>query len=676
MRSCLPRLCVCDGTPKAASGLPYASGNWAALRTNVATPPRETVKELLAPSRVPTRHYQRSLPTLPLPTLSDTLQRYLSAAQPLCTPNQLASTSAIVAAFLDGEGRRMHDELRRTDKANPHTSYISSDLFEQTLRERSALPLRSHGTWLIRPDPEKEDMLVRSAYWLWASVQFYKLYLDNELRPEVRYVVDGGVGKKDGYWTTDWFERTAALLPDYVSTPFVYGASLGVVQPLDMSQFDCLFNSSRIPGVLQDEIKPVGFVPHVLVQYRGHQFLITAGDSDCVPLSIDELYAQLRDIVHTHVAPPSTDPSVFTALPRTEWNGVRTMLLRNATNSQSLAAVEESMFVLNLDADDEGEVARDPMCAVGLTAKSPSVRAGNRWWDKSLSVTVNSRGDVAVSAESSWGDGVAVRRYVNDVYALARAAHGHVLRKDAAATHRIRQLQWRIPEELAMVAQKATKQVTKDRQDLDVAGGVLDIADIPTPTVEAVLQLAAQLAMFRVQQQQPVNCMQYIDMHRYRRGRREQLPLTTVESTAFLLSMCSTDRRKQQAACHGALRRYKAEKHAVRRGGTKLSHLFALRLTAERFLGFVPHLYHDPVYALVTRPALVFEMVEAEAAYGRGFALQPFGCNLSCSRTGSSLVYQVTSSPPSSSCYATSSATFAPAFTSACQEIAALLVPG
>ncbi|KAG5505395.1 hypothetical protein GH5_03415 [Leishmania sp. Ghana 2012 LV757] len=674
MRPCLPHMCACEGAQNAAKGPLYASGDWAALRTNVAVFPTATVEELLKPSLVPTRHYQRSLPKLPLPFLHDTLQRYLSAAKPLCTPKQLETTSAIAATLLSGEGRRVHDELRRTDKANPRTSYISSDLFEQTLKERGALPLRSHRTWLVRADPEKQDMLVRSAYWIWASAHFYKLYLDNQLRPEVHYSVDGGFVKGSGYCTAEWFQRTAALLSDYVSTPFVYTASLGVAQPLDMSQFDCLFNSSRVPGILQDEIKPVGFAPYVVVQYRGHQFQMTVADADCVPLSVDELYAQLRDIVRAKAARPSTDVSVLSALPRTEWNGARTLLLRNVMNVKSLQAVEESMLVLNLDADDERDVMADPMSAVGVTAKSPSVRAVNRWWDKSLSVSVNSRGDVAVSAESSWGDGVAVQRYINDVYALTRAAHSHVLRKDAPAAHRLRQLQWHVPEELKAVAERATGQLNKDRESLDVAAGVLDVATIPTPTVEATLQLAAQLAMFRLQQQ-PVNCMQYTNMHCYLRGRSEPFPLTTLESTAFLLSMRSAQRDDQRAACHAALQRYREEKNAVRRGSTTLSHLSALRLTAERFLGRAPDFYSDPLFSLVTQPALQFEMIDAEATYGCGYTLHPSSYHLTCSRTGSALLYQVTSPPLSPLCAAASSTSFAAAFTQACQEVAALLTP-
>ena len=186
MRGCVPCLCAASAV-NAPGAAAYASGNWAALRETINAPSKDTVKDLLTPSVVPTRHFQRSLPKLPLPSLQDTLQRYLAAVQPLCSPSQHEATVKVVRAFKEQEGPRLQDELRRTDKANLHTSFISSDLFECRLKERHPLPLHSHKAWLVRPDGEKADMLVRSAYWLWASVHFYKLYLDNQLAPEVRY---------------------------------------------------------------------------------------------------------------------------------------------------------------------------------------------------------------------------------------------------------------------------------------------------------------------------------------------------------------------------------------------------------------------------------------------------------------------------------------------------------
>ncbi|KPI85728.1 carnitine palmitoyltransferase-like protein [Leptomonas seymouri] len=650
----------------------YAPSNWAALRAAVSAASKEAVKDLLMPSPIPTRHFQRSLPKLPLPSLNDTLQRYLVAVQPLCTPRQQEETARVVKVFKEKEGPHLQEELRRTAKANLHTSFISSDLFERRLKERHPLPLHSHRTWLVRPDGEKADMLVRSTYWLWASVHFYKLYLDNKLAPEVRYA--SGCGKRreessESFWRKDLLDRTAALLPDLFSTPFVHCFSGGRVVPLDMSQFDCLFNCSRRPGVLQDEITPVGFVPQVTVQYRGHQFVITVADADCVPLSVDQLYAQLRDIVSTQVAPPRTDVGVFTALPRSEWNGVRTMLLRNATNSKNMEAVEESMFVLNLDEEAE-DYTVDPLCAVGVLSKTPSLRSTNRWWDKSLSVTVNSRGAVAVSAEASWGDEVAVRRYIDDVYALSHAAHSDLLKRTAPSTYPLRQLHWHLAADLHDVAQRARSTAESAKQQLDVAAGVLDVPALPSSSVNSTLQLAAQLAWWRLQHR-PTSCFQTLDLQRYRRGRTEQICLTTSASAAFMLSILGKDTAAQKSACLAALQAYEASKRNVEKGQGIQCHLLALRMTAERLLGRVPELYRDPAYALLLQGGVCIDMMESEAAYGRGFTVNPFGYHLSCSRSGDSVLYQV-SSLPSPTCAVPTSTSFAEAFREACREVDAL----
>ena len=60
-------------------------------------------------SKVPTLHFQPSLPRLPIPKLQETCQRYLAALHPLVTPEQHQHTKTIVEEFGreggEGEGR-------------------------------------------------------------------------------------------------------------------------------------------------------------------------------------------------------------------------------------------------------------------------------------------------------------------------------------------------------------------------------------------------------------------------------------------------------------------------------------------------------------------------------------------------------------------------------------------
>ena len=63
--------------------------------------------------------HQRALPRLPIPSLGDTLARYLRAVRPLVTDAEFAATERAVASFgaADGAGPRLDAALRRREAA-------------------------------------------------------------------------------------------------------------------------------------------------------------------------------------------------------------------------------------------------------------------------------------------------------------------------------------------------------------------------------------------------------------------------------------------------------------------------------------------------------------------------------------------------------------------------------
>lgn len=68
--------------------------------------------------------HQDELPSLPLPPLRDTLARYLRSVQPLCTPEELKATTALVEDFgrPGGEGERLHAVL--AEKASRERNWL------------------------------------------------------------------------------------------------------------------------------------------------------------------------------------------------------------------------------------------------------------------------------------------------------------------------------------------------------------------------------------------------------------------------------------------------------------------------------------------------------------------------------------------------------------------------
>lgn len=81
--------------------------------------------QFLERSIIPTMHFQKSLPRLPVPKLEDGCRRFLRALQPILSPDQFTKTERIVELFGSNDGKELQAELVASDKANKHTSYIS-----------------------------------------------------------------------------------------------------------------------------------------------------------------------------------------------------------------------------------------------------------------------------------------------------------------------------------------------------------------------------------------------------------------------------------------------------------------------------------------------------------------------------------------------------------------------
>lgn len=82
----------------------------------------------LEKSQLPTNVFEKSLPRLPLPSLSDTCSNYLLALRPLIADDKIYSASRrTVHYFEGGAGHELHEELTQLDKQNQNTSYISGN---------------------------------------------------------------------------------------------------------------------------------------------------------------------------------------------------------------------------------------------------------------------------------------------------------------------------------------------------------------------------------------------------------------------------------------------------------------------------------------------------------------------------------------------------------------------
>uniref|UniRef100_A0A8C7AFS9 Carnitine O-octanoyltransferase n=1 Tax=Neovison vison TaxID=452646 RepID=A0A8C7AFS9_NEOVI len=71
-----------------------------------------------------TFQYQDSLPSLPVPSLEDSLKKYLEAVKPFANKEEYKKTKEIVQKFQDGIGRKLHQKLLERAKGKRNWVFV------------------------------------------------------------------------------------------------------------------------------------------------------------------------------------------------------------------------------------------------------------------------------------------------------------------------------------------------------------------------------------------------------------------------------------------------------------------------------------------------------------------------------------------------------------------------
>lgn len=349
-------------------------------------------------------HFQRSLPRLPIPALVKTCDRYLTALQPLLSAEEFKHTSQLVANFYKDPGPTLHAYLADTDRANKHTSYISKPWFDMYLSDRTPLPVNYNPLLIFKPDDRKayNDPVLRASNLIISSLRFMRSLRNEWLEPEVFHL---NPAKSD----TDRFKTIVNLVPNAVAT---YAAYAFKAFPLDMSQYQGLFEATRIPEVGQDKILRSNNSRHLLVFVNGHPFAVDVLDADGNLEEPAVIYSRLQHVYKSgqQLAPAKLPLGSLTTENRDTWAKLRSHLVATG-NAEALSVIDSAILCLSFDQypqiDEEISI---PILREQLFEST------NRWYDKSLSMIVGSDGTAGVNFEHSWGDGVAVLRFFNEIY--------------------------------------------------------------------------------------------------------------------------------------------------------------------------------------------------------------------------------------------------------------------
>jgi carnitine O-palmitoyltransferase 2 len=247
------------------------------------------------------------------------------------------------------------------------------------------------------PKPVHSDQIVRSAVMIRSALRMKKSLEAQVLEPDIFYLKPQN--------ETPFFKQVASFVPESISWYVGYAAS---AFPLDMSQYKRLFSTTRIPRATKDELVTYETSRHIAVLRNGHFYVFDVISNDGYVASTAEIYHQLKEI-SSDKSPLAEFPiAVLTCEERDIWAAVRQDL--EVKNSDVLKKIDSAIFILCLDDED---------CSTPVSLAHSLLHGNgwNRWLDKSLSMIVDKAGRTALNFEHSWGDGVCVLRFMNEVYA-------------------------------------------------------------------------------------------------------------------------------------------------------------------------------------------------------------------------------------------------------------------
>ncbi|CAN0424035.1 carnitine O-palmitoyltransferase 1, liver isoform-like [Lampetra fluviatilis] len=453
--------------------------------------------------------HQASLPRLFVPTIPDTMRRYLESVRPLMDDEKFERTQALATDFQNTLAPKLQWYLKL--KSWWASNYVS-DWWEEYiyLRGRGPIMVNSnyYGMDFLYVTPTSIQA-ARAGNVVYAILMYRKKLELEELQP--------------------------LTLPNSCI-------------PLCSAQWERMFNTTRIPGIETDTLQHLNDSKHLVVYHRGRFFRVWIYHGERL-LGPRELQKQFQRILDDPSSPQTGEEKLaaLTAGDRVPWAKARHAFFRSGVNRASLDAVEQAAFFLTLSDDEQGYRPDDPERSLNDYSKSLlHGKCYDRWFDKSFGLVIFKNGKTGINAEHSWADAPIVAHMfeyvmVTDALNMGYTVEGNCHGDTEMGLPPPRRLQWDIPEECQEVVEDSMRVAQALADDVDCCtfaftdfgkGFIKKCRTSPDAFVQVVLQLAHFRDMGKF-------CLTYeASMTRlFREGRTETVRSCTSEACAFVHSM-------------------------------------------------------------------------------------------------------------------------------------------
>ena len=519
------------------------------------------------------------LPKLPVPDLSDSLNRFLTAMKPLTTQSEFSQLVTATDSFSKKEGTYLQNKLKTFSEDTDNwasrvwvdTRYLSNR--ESLIFTNGKTALRSKINW-----SNTREMLLAISQHVFKVVRMLEVIREDRLPQEM----------------------------------------LGNV-PQSMSQYKRLVGGYRLP---KPKIDTQTFSPdskHIVVLHAGRIYkmpVYSPADGDRC-LSVGEMYQLLSQVVSSvsEETQGNLPVSLLTALDRDSWYSAREQLIEDSpVNADSLREIETSLFGLCIDESiivDENETPK----LLRFGDVRDNYRCFNRWYGLGMHILFTKNGFYSHITDHTVLDGI-VPYFIETLYDPISKLD--LTRFDSHLN--VQLIEWRLSEKTRIHLDSTVTKMNHWYRDLDVFSFYFEdfgksLIDKHRVYFHGFVQLAIQLAYYRLHNQLTAS-YQTVSLKSYREGRLEHPITVNEEIETFVESMTirSLSDRERWKLMSRAIHTYRQLLSDTSRGHVFVKHIQALRYLAERE-NLSVDLFQDSNFKLFTQPKLAISCIFAPVRF-------------------------------------------------------------
>jgi len=463
-------------------------------------------------------HCQAALPHLPLPSIKDTVRRWLDSVKPCTSDAEFEECQNLAREFERGLGPTLNRYLML--KTWLTTNYVT-DWWEDYVYLKGRGPI-----------------MVKSNYYGIGRIGY-----NNSITVSTKQdAVAGNLVHALLKWRYDLDREN--FEPQ----------SMQGVRPICMSQYRRLFNTTRIPvTAASDEIVhfPSESSSHIAVIHNGKYWKLDCYDKFNRALTPAELQDQFKIILSDKSEPqPGEDKlAACTAASRDKWHHVRkTHFLSRPVNAETINCIESAAFVVCLrgkkfDMDENNKNG-------GLSEVAKDLLHGDNgtdiWFDKSFNWVIYEDGFWGFNAEHAFADapvlGMTLEKAIVGDCKLSYDAAGNCMGKRIAPFQVPKRLTMQLTKEAIADIEESVTEATELCEDTDMClykfneFGKTELTKKLKTSPDAFIQTALQLAHF-TDKNKFVQTYESAMTRMYRNGRTETIRSCTEENTDFVKAL-------------------------------------------------------------------------------------------------------------------------------------------